>query len=266
MRLRLLIALATVFLLASLPALAEALRCRENFDFCVEVDGAYPGDARFYQSDSRGKFYIDIPKCRSGLLMDLSLRKIVSVPRTLVTALPDGLEVNDSPPADAASYAFSVDGPVIEFQAESRKVRILPVTSRPPIVGQVTIDYLIADRPEYRAGMKAYTPDAASVAAIGKYPKPVELEAYFATWCPHCKEFMPKFLRVIQDAKNPKIRLNLVGVPRGFTTTDGPWKEKGLTGIPTIIVKIDGREITRLGAAPGPGPEVELAGILQAVR
>jgi hypothetical protein len=77
---------------------------------------------------------------------------------------------------------------------------------------------------------------------------------------------MPKFLRVMSEAKNPKIKLNLYGVPKGFTATPGPWQGRNINSIPTIIVKIDGREITRLGAQPGAVPEMELAGIFSAVR
>ncbi len=260
-------AAAAVFLSLPCAVLAQPLVCKPTYDYAVEVEGSYPSDALFYFSNSKGKYFIDIPTCKNGLLMDLAAKKIRAVPRERVSQANGGLQVQDGAPA-ASEYALSVDGPIVEFRAEDKKVRILPVLMRPPITGPVTFGELVADRPEYRAGMKGYAPEPGSIAAISKYGKRVEIEAYFATWCSHCKEYMPKFLRVMQDANNPKIRLNLVGVPKNFGKEPGPWQGKvpPISFIPTIIVKVEGKEITRLGTQPGATPEIELAETLQAVR
>src|SRR5262249_4442913 len=163
-----------------------------------------PKDAVLYQAAARGTYFIDVPTCKSGLLMDMNAKRVVAVPRDQVKAVDGGLEVNESLPTQTTAYALGVEGPPVQFQAEDKKVRILRCLDRPPIVGAVEMDALIADRPEYREGMKAYSPDAASIAAMGKYAKKVQIDAFFATWCPHCKDYMPKFLRVISDAKNPR--------------------------------------------------------------
>ncbi|MBI1950133.1 MAG: thioredoxin family protein [Acidobacteria bacterium] len=252
--------------LGASPALAEAIMCRPNYDFAVEVEGSYPKEAKFYQSDSRGKFFIDVPACKSGLLMDLAAKKVQTVPRDQVKPMNGGVQVLDGAPAGAPAYAFSIDGPIIQFQAEDKRVRILPCLMRPPIIGPVDMEALVSDRPEYREGMKAYTPDAASIAVMSKYGRKVQIDAFFATWCSHCKEHMPKFLRVMSELKNANLKLNLYGVPKGFTQAQGPWQGRNINTIPTIIVKIDGREITRMGSQPGAMPEMELAGIFQAVK
>lgn len=262
----LLAASAAPAVLAASPALAEAIMCRPNYDFAVEVEGSYPKEAKFYQSDARGKFFIDVPACKSGLLMDLAAKKIQAVPRDQVKPMNGGVQVLDGVPAGAPAYAFSIDGPIIQFQAEDKKVRILPCLMRPPIIGPVDMEALVSDRPEYREGMKAYTPDAASIALMNKYGRKVQIDAFFATWCSHCKEHMPKFLRVMSEVKNANLKLNLYGVPKGFTQAQGPWQGRNINTIPTIIVKIDGREITRMGSQPGAIPEMELAGIFQAVK
>jgi thiol-disulfide isomerase/thioredoxin len=258
---------AVLFLSLPTAAFAAPLVCKPTYDYAVEVEGTYPKDALFYRSNEQGKYFIDIPACKDGLLMDLMAKKILAVPRERVSRLEDDLQVRDGAPAQN-EYAMSVEGPIVEFRAEDKKVRILPVLMRPPINGPVAFDALLEDRPEYRAGMKSYTPDAASIAAIGKYARRVEIEAYFATWCSHCKDYMPKFLRVMQDAKNPKIKLILVGVPKNFGKEPGLWQGKvpPITSIPAIIVKVDGKEITRLGTQPGSTPEIELAETFQAVR
>jgi thiol-disulfide isomerase/thioredoxin len=261
--------LLTVLALAA-PATARAtdIVCHANYDFCVEVDGKFPQDARFFTADERGRFLVDIPSKSAGLLIDLPSRKAIAVPRNLITpdASPAVLKVSDNIPASATAYALSIEGPVLRFETDSAKVRVLKVLDRPPVVGAVAIDDLIADRMEYREGMKAYNPDKTSMDALKADKKPIELEAYFATWCPHCKMFMPKFLRVIKDANNANIKVTLVGVPRNFGAEKGPWEGKGIQNIPAILIKQNGKDITRLATHETAVPEVELAALLSALK
>jgi len=259
-----------VVALAGLCAAARAgagpILCIPNYDYSVEVDGSYPRNATLYQSDSPGKYFIDVPACKNGLLMDLHDKRVVAVPRDQVKPVDGKLQVSDNLPSGATAYALSVDGPIVQFQAEDRKVRILRCLDRPPVIGEVELNALIADRAEYREAMKAYAPDAASIATMNKYGKKVQLDVFFATWCSHCKEYMPKLLRVMSEVKNPNIKLNLYGVPKGFGAAQGPWQGRNINSIPTVIVKIDGKEITRMGSQPGATPEVELAGTFDAVK
>jgi len=250
------------------PALADTITCRAVYDFCVEVDGKYPQDARFFTApDSRGKHMIDIPSQSVSYLIDMPARKAVMIPRANVKPDGDGVvKVDTNVASNAASYALSIEGPVLRFQANNAQVRVLKVLDRSPVVGEVGLDALLADRIEYREGMKKYTPDAVAMDSIKAWKKPLEIEAYFATWCPHCKMYMPKVLRVLKDANNPNIKVTLVGVPKNFGAEKGPWEGKALQGIPVIIVKSEGREVTRLGTHEGAVPEVELAGIMNALK
>ena len=179
--------------------------------------------------------------------------------------LDGGLKVPDAFPADATAYAFIVDGPVVRFRADGKKVRILPTLRRPPLVGVIEFDALLADRSEYREVMKRYEPDQASMATLNSSSKSVEIEVFFGTWCAHCKRYMPKLLSVVDQVKNPNFKVRLVGVPRNFGTEPGPWQGKRVQTIPVVIVKFNGREITRLGTQEAATPEIELASLLQAL-
>src|SRR5207245_1133844 len=194
--------LALAGLCVAARAGAGAILCSPNYDYSVEVDGSYPRNATLYQSDTPGKYFIDVPACKSGLLMDLHDKRVVAVPRDQVKPVDGKLQVSDSVPSGATAYALSVDGPIVQFQAEDRKVRILRCLDRPPVIGEVEYNALIADRAEYREAMKAYAPDAASIATMNKYGKKVQLDVFSATWCSHCKEYMPTFLRVMSEVEN----------------------------------------------------------------
>jgi thiol-disulfide isomerase/thioredoxin len=258
-------ALAVLALAAPPLLFAADVTCQPDYDFCVEVDGDYPADARFYRSETRGQFFIDIPAMANGFLMDLKAKQLTAVPRDRITRGEEDLTYQDGLPADAPAYAFSIDGPIIRFDAGSRKVRILRVLDRPALVGEVAIDELLVDRAEYRAGMSNYTPDETALRAVSSYDKPIKIDIYFGTWCPHCKKYVPKILRIANDADNNQIVFNPIGVPKNFGAEEGPWSGKKIQVIPTVIISQNGKEITRLSTHDSALPEIELAGILQAI-
>ncbi|HZM70198.1 MAG TPA: thioredoxin family protein [Candidatus Cryosericum sp.] len=250
------------------PAFAGELVCRPNYDFCVEVDGKYPHDATFLTADVRGKFLVDMPSNGSGLLIDLPARKAVALSSDLITRseAPGVVKVKDPIPSSAASYALSIEGPILSFETKTSKVRVLKVLDRAPQIGPIALDDLLADRAEYREAGRLYNPDKVALEAIHKSKKPIEIEAFFGTWCAHCKLFMPKFLRVMKDAENPNIKLTLIGVPKNFGAEKGPWEGRGIQSIPTITVRYEGKDLTRLGTHETAVPESELAGIIAALR
>ncbi len=257
--------LTAVALAAPASVFAAEVTCRPDYDFCVEVDGDYPNDARFYRLETRGKFFIDVPDMDNSFLMDLKAKKLTAVSHDRITRGEEILTYQDGLPADAPAYAFSIDGPIIRFEADSRKVRILRVLDRPALIGEVAVDELLAERAEYRAATNDYTPDVTAMRAVSSYDKPLKIDIYFGTWCPHCKKYMPKILRIARDAGNSKIVFNPVGVPKNFGTEEGPWSDKKIQTIPTVIISQNGHEITRLSTHDAALPEVELAGILQAI-
>lgn len=250
-------------LLSSPVAHAGEYACRPDYDWAVEIDGTFPGEAGFYKTDVRGKFLIQVARDEDAYLMDMAARKLFAIGPDTIRRVESGLRIPDILPTDAPSYAFSVDGPIVRFQANGKRVRILPALRRPPIIGPVAMKDLLADRPEYREVMKTYKPDTASIDLLNKSAKEVEIEVYFGTWCGHCKRYMPKFLSVVSAVDNPKLTVKLVGVPQNFGREPGPWQGKRIQTIPAVIVKFDGREITRLGTQEGASPELELAALVQ---
>lgn len=260
---------AAPLLAMSTPAKADTITCRPRYDFCVEVDGKYPQDAIFFIApDSRGKSMVDIPSQSKSYLIDMQNRKAVSIPRANLHPESEGVvKLDTTGTSNAASYALQIDGPILIFQTDKAKVRVMKALDREPVRGEIGIDALLADRLDYREGVKHYTPDAVAMDSIKSWKKPLEIEAYFATWCPHCQMYMPKLLRVLKDANNPNIKVTLVGVPKNFgADKTGPWEGKNIQGIPAIMIKYEGKEVTRLGVHEGAVPEVELAGIMNAIK
>jgi thiol-disulfide isomerase/thioredoxin len=261
------LAAALAVLALAVPPLlfAAEVTCQPDYDFCVEVDGDFPADARFYRSEVRGKYFIDIPGMNKSFLMVHPEKKMYAVPSDRISRGDGILKFDDVQQPDDPAYAFSIMGPIVRFDANGTKIRVLRVLDRPALVGEVALDELLADRAEYRAAMSSYTPDETAMRAVRSYDKPVKVDIYFGTWCPHCKKYVPKILRIANDAGNSKIVFNPVGVPKNFGTEKGPWWGKKIQTIPTVIISQNGKEITRLSTHDSALPEIELAGILQAI-
>ena len=106
------LAFAALAAVGPLPAAPDEVVCRANYDFCIEVDGSFPPDARFFTTDARGKFLVDIPSQSKSLLIDLPSKKAVTLPRNNVKpdAEKDGV-VHVVDPGVTASPSISGSSP-----------------------------------------------------------------------------------------------------------------------------------------------------------
>jgi thiol-disulfide isomerase/thioredoxin len=81
----------------------------------------------------------------------------------------------------------------------------------------------------------------------------VNIDVYFGTWCPHCKEVVPKFMKSIEVAANPNLKISYTGLPKNFGESDLA-RARDLKQIPTFIFSKGGKEFGRL-----PRPEADSA-------
>jgi hypothetical protein len=129
-------ALVALAALAPVPLAAGELVCRASSDYCAEVNGAYVPAARFFVTDTKGRFLVDIPSLSMSVLINRKTKKAVAVPRSSIKhEAADGVVRLAVPiPSDAPGYALSIDGPVLRFQVDTSEVRVLKASSCQPIV------------------------------------------------------------------------------------------------------------------------------------
>src|SRR5262245_30053047 len=133
-------ALIVLAVLVSIPAGADELVYKASADYCAEVNGAYAPDARFFTTDTAGKFLIDIPSLPMSALVNLKTKKAVPIPPTSITHEPDESSVRFEEPTatDTPTITVSIDGEVSRFQSDASEVRILKAskcrsTAPPPV-------------------------------------------------------------------------------------------------------------------------------------
>jgi len=225
--------------------------------FRVEVDGTEVRTAEVFFGDT-GLLILGC-SFKNPLLVGKQDRTVRYCPRENVVRDDEGnVSMKGSPTGPFALY--QVNAGQIIFQAEGRKVRVLP---KPPLLGSQTLEAIIQHNPDYEYRIENYKPNAVAVAYLSKYSRKTELEIYFATWCPVCEAWVPRLVKSLQSAANSSLEMRFTGLPRGFGG-EPTSKEKQITGIPTILIIQDGKEIGRLEGRPERGTlEEALVKILQ---
>jgi thioredoxin-like negative regulator of GroEL len=83
---------------------------------------------------------------------------------------------------------------------------------------------------------------------------------FFGSWCPHCGQAVPRLVRVLKDVQGAPIAVTFHGVPHDGK--DPLADDLGITGLPTAIVRRDGKELARMGADDWAAPEKGLAALV----
>lgn len=233
----------------------------ETFDWQVEVAGKGSA-ARVFAARGRSAMLINAPDLPAPLVIDMQQKVVRAAEAEALRDLPEGegVELPDEavggPPAP-----YTMDGDAVIFYWDGKRTRL---SRRPPLIGDITLEDLLARLPIYRKGMDAYEPPVSDVSYLKTYPLPVTVHVFFGSWCPHCRQTVPRFLKSLEAAANANIRIALTGVPSPFTNYE-PAKEKQVKGVPTFIVYAGDREIGRFSALPqDSSAEHELVKILYA--
>jgi thiol-disulfide isomerase/thioredoxin len=141
-----------------------------------------------------------------------------------------------------------------------RDGRTMTLKASPPLLGDLSLDELIAAMPEYRRDATRYTPDPAALEKLRHLRQPTELLVFFGSWCPHCAQAVPRLVRVLQDVQGAPMTVTFHGVPHDGK--DPLATDLRVTGLPTAIVRRDNKELTRMGADDWNAPERGLAALL----
>ncbi len=226
--------------------------------FQVEVDGAEVPTAETYMVGSGGLLILGC-SLKDPILVATSDRTVRYFPEVSVMRDGEGnVSLRGSPSDPICSYQYTA-GQIL-FQAEGRKVRLHP---RPPLVGAQTLETIIQHHRDYETRIRAYTPDPASVAYLGKFSRKTEIQIYFGSWCSVCEIWIPRLVKAVQAAQNPAIEIQFIALPRNFSAVPSA-KTRGIQGVPTILISQDGREVGRLFGRPESGSiEAALVKILK---
>jgi thiol-disulfide isomerase/thioredoxin len=256
--LSLLVALALPFGVAR----AATVQFSSTGQFQVQAKGAVDTNARVYRSV--------LPPWQF-IVVTFAMPKPV-----LITTGPASARLVDqkrvvTDPTDPTQVKFETAGPIedlmtVRFDGPNlvldRDGMIVTLAPSPPVLGNRTLDELLAAMPDYRRTAANYKPDAAAIAKLKAQTEPAELQVFFGSWCSHCEQMVPRLVRVLEDGKPKQLTVSFHGVPQGRTPPDPEADAAGIQALPTGIVRRDGKEIARLMDDDWEAPEKSLVAVL----
>lgn len=118
---------------------------------------------------------------------------------------------------------------------------------------------------EWRHEYDAYEPDRGSIAAIAAFPGRAVVDVSFGAWCSDSVREVPRFLKIVDTARNPRLKVRYVAVDRSKRKPARHARRVGLERVPTFVVRVDGGEIGRIVETPRATLERDLADLLARV-
>jgi len=225
------------------------------YDFALEVDGRAAPEARFYGERDGTRLLVQVPGLPKAALMKRDATKQVTAidaSKVLMDEPTDTARLSPGAEKGGPTSAYTVDavkGEVILYLGNQR-LKILP---KLPLEGPATREEILRHTPQYRKAKDEYIPDPKEVSFLRSCKDQVNIDVYFGTWCPHCKEVVPKFMKSIEVAANPNLTISYTGLPKNFGES-GLARARDVKQIPTFIFSKGGKEFGRL-----PRPEAENA-------
>jgi thiol-disulfide isomerase/thioredoxin len=225
-----------------------------RYDWSLEVDGRPAEEALFFVDMGQRKVLVR-PELPESAMMDLSSKQVVVLDSGRITVDGEHGTARIAPgPETQGGATFTVEGGQVLFYVGSRRFKITP---KQPLEGPATADQIFEHSPLYRRGRNDYAPAESDVSWLRSYAQSVEIVVYFGTWCPHCKVLVPRFMKTLDEAANPRIAVRYVGVPRSFGQYE-PARSRRVTGVPCFIFYREGREVGRIPGEPA-GMTIEQA-------
>lgn len=246
--------LPALLLLAASSLFADSLKWTDSIRD-VYVNGSLVRAGQTLVSD---KLLAWLPPSGQATIFDRGTHEMFVVDRSSfhladdrTTATTDG----DLPRRDAKPFMMPDESTIL-----TTSMLIHPHVSHS---GPMTDTDLWTTAPVWRAIYDHYTPDGAVVARLARERTPTTVKIIFATWCGDSKRGVPRLLKALHDASNPRLSVELIGVGNDFLSPLDLLHDEHITNVPTILLERGRNEVGRVVETPATASiEADVAAIL----
>jgi thiol-disulfide isomerase/thioredoxin len=271
MRYRLIVRLTWVLLAAALPSGANAgfgtVAWLDAPGYEAAITALAPGAPA--NPDSGGVVFTSedyqklllVPNAGSNaFVFDLKQREVASIPRSSVQIGESGGASVRAAAGQTPLGPFLVNKADVRFSNESLRIHLGP---KPDLVGEVSLEEILARKPGLRKLAAEYRPDRSAIEDIRSLSKPVEIVVFFGTWCPVCSVRLPLLLKTLEEASNPRISVRFIATDVDHTQPAELLKAYGVHTTPVFVVLQNGAEVGRIDKKPRVTFERDLAEVLK---
>ncbi len=137
-----------------------------------------------------------------------------------------------------ASRTYHPQSPLVEIDGEKM------------LVGPVVFTDLLHYFPDWNTVFQqADVPDEI-VQQIQAIDRSLTIRIFIGTWCGDSRDGVPPFMKILQQAKNVHLKIELIGVDRQKLDPDGLAIDYHIERVPTFIILENGSEIGRMVEFP----------------
>lgn len=249
---------ALILATAVFPLAARAAEWTENITMIVTVDGKPDGAAHVYDSNDFQRMLLVPGGTPLAFILELGDRAAYSVPADSVRMTDEG---EASVGLGGQEYAAGIEDlkGVMFFTVGEHQFTLDTI---PPLIGLAPLGRILTLKPSYVVDRLAYKPDDAAIKAIRAVDVDTEIRVYFGTWCHLCRNLVPKLIKTLEVAANPKIKAAYYGVDEDHKEPAAELARDAVITTPTILVIRGGREIGRIEEKATLSLEGDLAQIL----
>jgi len=230
--------------------------------YVLQVDGRADEGARFFEGEPPMQVVV-LSGNGAGFVLDRPTQSVRRLMKNLALESAAGsMTLLPGAAGEPLAGGYQTDGAGVRFSDSAHGYFVLP---KPPLIGDVTAEKILAHSPEYRLAMDQYAPSQAALEQIRRCSPAARIEVFYGSWCPFCRRHVPRLLRALELAKGSPLSVRLVALPKGFSQ-EKVATERGVQRVPTLIVYDGMREVGRLQGSDWERPEEALVRLLPASR
>ncbi|ASP46493.1 thioredoxin family protein [Cognaticolwellia beringensis] len=123
-----------------------------------------------------------------------------------------------------------------------------PAEKNSMAIGEISQQQLLRDHQSFQQSYQIVKLSGAEVTEIHTWPRDLQVEVYFGTWCHDSQREVPKFLKILAESSN--ISTRLFGLDYAKSEPSGTAKSHDIKYTPTFIVYQNNKEIGRIIERP----------------
>lgn len=165
---------------------------------------------------------------------------------------------------------FIILFPVIMFGQKFNKKVIDPRNGNEILVGRCTREGFSTINSNfdsiYKAEYTHYVTDKETIANLKEAIKDVKIVLVLGTWCGDSKEWVPRFMKVMDEIDYPMKKLKMISVDRSKKAGKPDISKLGIERVPTFIFFRNKKEIGRIIEVPADIIEKDILRIILATN
>jgi thiol-disulfide isomerase/thioredoxin len=127
------------------------------------------------------------------------------------------------------------------------------------LLGKTRSSAILDISPEWQRRYEEYAPAPEDLEVVRQAPDGSLVTVYFGSWCSDSRLGVPHFLKILDEAQAPHLKVLYVGVDRTKKEPARRLEGVGLELVPTFVVSIHGHEVGRIVETPATTLEHDLA-------